>query len=72
LTSSCLQVVFVDVVDELIKKLQSVPKYTVTEIGGEGEKVNTITNYRAINSRTHEADAIKEVSTADMVSHNQR
>ena len=48
------------------------PKYTVTEIGGEGEKVNSITNYRAINSKTHEAEAIKEISTADMVSRNQR
>ncbi|KAL2040419.1 hypothetical protein N7G274_006862 [Stereocaulon virgatum] len=67
LHESGYEVVFVDVVDELIKKLQSVPKYTVTEIGGEGEKVNTITNYRAINSKTHEADAIKEISTADMV-----
>jgi len=29
--------------------------------------VNTITNYRAINSKTHEADVVKEISTADVV-----
>ncbi|KAL2052404.1 hypothetical protein ABVK25_007276 [Lepraria finkii] len=67
LHQSGFEVVFVDVVDKLIEQLQSVPKYTVTEIGGEGEKVNSITNYRAINSKTHEAEAIKEISTADMV-----
>ena len=63
--------VFVDVVDKLIEQLQSVRKYTVTEIGGEGEKVNSITNYRAINSETNEADAVKEIATADMVSQKQ-
>ena len=56
-----------DVMDSIIEKLQSTKSYTVTEIGGEGEKVNTITNYRAINSKTHEADVIKEISTADLV-----
>lgn len=53
--------------DKLIEQLQQTPKYTVTEIGGDGDKVNTITNYRAINSKTHEADAIKEISEADIV-----
>ena len=62
-----LQVVFVDVVDKLIESLQSQKSYTVTEIGAEGEKVNVIDNYRAINSKTHEAEAIKEISTADLV-----
>jgi len=56
-------------VDKLIEQLQQTPKYTVTEIGGEEDKVNTITNYRAINSKTHEADAVKEISSADLVSH---
>lgn len=70
-----LQVVFVDVMDKLIEQLQQTKSYTVTEIGGEGEKVNTISNYRAINSKTHEKDAVEEVSSADMVSchaHHQR
>ena len=62
-----IKVVFVDVMDKLIEQLQQTPKYTVTEIGGDGDKVNTVTNYRAINSKTHEADAIKEISSADLV-----
>ncbi|KAL9102452.1 MAG: hypothetical protein Q9163_002413 [Psora crenata] len=67
LCMSGFEVVFVDVVDKLIESLQSTPTYTVTEVGAEGEKVNTISNYRAINSKTNEADAVKEVSTADLV-----
>ena len=57
-----------DVVETLIEQLQQIPKYTVTEIGGDENKVKTVTNYRAINSKTHEQDAVKEISTADMVS----
>lgn len=67
-TDSCHKVVFVDVLESIIEQLQNHKEYTVTEIGGEGEKVNKITNYRAINSKTHEADVIKEISTADLVS----
>lgn len=59
-----------DVVDALIEQLQNSKSYTVTEIGGDGEKVNTISNYRAINSKTHEADVIHEIATADMVCPN--
>lgn len=54
--------------DSVIEQLQKHKEYTVTEIGGQGEKVNTITNYRAINSKYHEEDVIKEISTADLVS----
>ena len=61
------QVVFVDVMDSIIEQLQKNKSYTVTEIGVEGEKTNTITNYRAINSKTHLDDVIKEISTADLV-----
>ena len=68
LLTSYRQVVFVDVVDKLIEQLQTTKSYTVTEIGGEGEKVNTISNYRAINSKTHEQDAVQEISSADLVS----
>jgi mannitol-1-phosphate 5-dehydrogenase len=60
--------VFIDVVDSIIELLQKNKEYTVTEIGGEGEKVNKITNYRAINSKTHETDVVEEISTADLVS----
>ena len=53
--------------DSLIEQLQNSKEYTVTEISDEGEKVNTIRNYRAINSKHNEADAISEIATADMV-----
>ena len=62
------QVVFVDVLDSIIEQLQKTKEYTVTEIGGEGEKVNKISNYRAFNSKTHEADVVKELETAEIVS----
>ncbi|KAL8776357.1 MAG: hypothetical protein Q9213_008299 [Squamulea squamosa] len=61
------EVVFVDVMDSIIEQLQKTKEYTVTEIGEEGEKVNKITNYRAINSKTHEGDVVEEISTADLV-----
>ena len=56
-----------DVMDSIIDQLQKVDSYTVTEIGPEGEKVNKVTNYRAINSKTHEADVVKEIASADLV-----
>ena len=53
--------------DSIIDQLQKTKSYTVTEIGGEGEKENTITNYRAINSKYHEDDVVKEIASADLV-----
>ncbi|CAF9918117.1 MAG: hypothetical protein ALECFALPRED_000565 [Alectoria fallacina] len=67
LCESGFEVVFVDVMDKLIEQLQQTKSYTVTEIGGDGEKVNTISNYRAINSKTHAKDAVEEISSADLV-----
>ncbi|KAI9795057.1 MAG: hypothetical protein M1816_000079 [Peltula sp. TS41687] len=61
------EIVFADVMDPLINSLQSTPKYTVTEIGTEGEKSFEVNNYRAINSKTHEADVVKELTTAGIV-----
>ena len=61
------EVVFADVMDSLINALQATKSYKVTEIGAEGEHTFDITNYRAINSKTHEADVIKEITTADLV-----
>ena len=67
LSMSGYEVDFVDVVDSIIEQLQKNKSFTVTEIGGDGEKVNTITNYRAINSKTHEADVVKEIENAELV-----
>lgn len=61
------EVVFIDVVDKIIDALKSTPSYEVTEVSEEGEKIKTITNYRAINSKTNEEDVVKEIGTADVV-----
>ncbi|KAL5343948.1 mannitol-1-phosphate 5-dehydrogenase [Aspergillus crustosus] len=61
------EVIFVDVVDDLIASIQKTPSYDITEISEDGEKTKTITNYRALNSKTHEADVVREIATADIV-----
>jgi mannitol-1-phosphate 5-dehydrogenase len=67
LHNSGYEVVFVDVMDNLIKTLQDTPSYTVTEIGEDGERTFTIDHFRAINSK-HEMDkVVHEIATADVV-----
>lgn len=61
------EVVFCDVVDDLIKQMQSTPSYTVSEVSDKGEKTKTVKGYRAVNSRTSEDQAVDEVATADLV-----
>jgi mannitol-1-phosphate 5-dehydrogenase len=53
--------------DALIDRINATPSYRVIEVGSEGTTENTITNYRAINSKTHEEDLIEEIRTADIV-----
>jgi mannitol-1-phosphate 5-dehydrogenase len=60
------QVVFADVVDELIDGLNTNPSYRVREVGLEsGEEV--VDNYRAINSRADEPAVAAEIASADIV-----
>ncbi|KAL4743763.1 mannitol-1-phosphate 5-dehydrogenase [Aspergillus similis] len=61
------EVIFVDVVDDLIASIQKTPSYDITEISEDGEKTKKITNYRALNSKSHEADVVQEIATADIV-----
>ncbi|KAL4897847.1 mannitol-1-phosphate 5-dehydrogenase [Aspergillus ambiguus] len=61
------EVVFVDVMDSVVTELQTTPFYSVTEVSKDGENTKKISNYRAINSKTHESDAVKEIATADVV-----
>jgi len=61
------EVVFVDVMDAIIDALKGATSYTVTEVGDDGTKETTVTNFRAINSKTDEAAVIEEISTADTV-----
>lgn len=67
LHNSGYEVIFADVVDAVVDKLNAQPSYKVIEVGAEGTTENVITNYRAINSKTHEQDLIEEIATADVV-----
>lgn len=67
LHKSDYEVVFVDVNDELINLINSHPSYVVTEVGLERTLTFEITHYRAINSKTHMSEVIKEIATADLV-----
>ncbi|KAH8680623.1 mannitol-1-phosphate 5-dehydrogenase-like protein [Xylariales sp. PMI_506] len=67
LHESGYEVVFADVMDDVVNKLNKTPSYKVIEVGAEGTDTKTITNYRAINSKYNEAELIDEISTADVV-----
>jgi mannitol-1-phosphate 5-dehydrogenase len=60
------QVVFVDVVDELIDALNRTPSYLVKEVGLESRE-ERVDNYRAINSRGDEPAAVAEIASAGIV-----
>ena len=53
--------------DSIIDQLQKSKSYKVIQVGAEGNSTTTISNYRAINSKTNEADVIDEITTADIV-----
>jgi mannitol-1-phosphate 5-dehydrogenase len=60
------QVVFADVVDELIDALNSTPSYLVKEVGFEPAE-HRVDNYRAVNSRSDEPAVVAEIASADIV-----
>ena len=60
------QVVFADVVDELIDALNSTPSYLVKEVGLDSSE-ERVDNYRAINSRGDEPAVVDEIASADIV-----
>ena len=60
------EVVFADVMDDLIDALATSSSYTVHAVGTEGYD-ETVDNYRALNSKTHEVDVIAAVAQADIV-----
>ncbi|KAL2196954.1 mannitol dehydrogenase C-terminal domain-containing protein [Corynascus similis CBS 632.67] len=67
LHNSGYEVIFAEVNEDTVSKLNSQKSYKVIEVGADGTSESTITNYRAINSRTHEADLVQEIATADLV-----
>src|SRR5919204_5744491 len=60
------EVVFADVVDELIDGLNGTPSYLVKEVGLESAE-ERVDNYRAINSRRDEPAVVAEIARADIV-----
>lgn len=60
-------VVFVDVVDDLIDRINATKSYKITEVGEDGQKSKTITNYRAINSKYNMDDVVQQIANADIV-----
>ncbi|KAK4947903.1 hypothetical protein LTR10_013411 [Elasticomyces elasticus] len=67
LHESGFDVVFVDVVDDLINKISSTKSYKITEVGPEGESSKTITNYRALNSKHSMPEVVDTIANADVV-----
>lgn len=67
LHNSGYEVIFSEVNDATVGKLNAQKSYRVIEVGADGTTESTITNYRAINSRTHEAELVREIATADLV-----
>ncbi len=60
------EVVFADVADALIDQLAAADSYDVHEVG-ENPTVRTVDNFRALNSSTQEAELVREIATADIV-----
>jgi len=50
-----------------VENLNKHKSYKVIMVGADGNEEKLITNYRAINSKTHQEDVIKEITTADLV-----
>ncbi|KIX09978.1 uncharacterized protein Z518_01059 [Rhinocladiella mackenziei CBS 650.93] len=67
LHESGYEVIFVDVVDDLIDRINSSKSYKITEVGEEGERSKIITNYRAINSKYKMDEVIQCIADADVV-----
>ena len=66
LHASGYEVIFADVSEELIGALQAQDSYKVIEVG-EDAKTHIVDGYRAINSKSHEAEVISAIAAADIV-----
>ncbi|OQV10866.1 Mannitol dehydrogenase Rossmann domain-containing protein [Cladophialophora immunda] len=61
------EVIFVDIVDDLVNRINACKLYKITEVGEDGEKSKVITNYRAINSKYDMDEVVKCIAEADIV-----
>jgi mannitol-1-phosphate 5-dehydrogenase len=62
LHESGFKVVFVDVVDDLINRINDSKSYKITEVGEDGEKTKTISNYTAVST-----DLVRSVPKAPLM-----
>jgi mannitol-1-phosphate 5-dehydrogenase len=53
--------------DSIIDLLNEKGEYDVIQVGNDSEDDTVVANFRAINSKTHEADLVKEISEAEVV-----
>lgn len=60
------ELVFADVNDELIGALRDAGSYEVREVGPQ-PRAHRVDRFRALNSRSEEAEVIAEIATADIV-----
>lgn len=67
LMASGYEVVFADVNSDLVLALNASTSYDVHAIGGDSDSTTTVTGYRAIDNRLDESEAVREISTADIV-----
>jgi len=66
LHASGYEVIFADVSEELIGALQAQDSYKVIEVG-QNANTHIVDNYRAINPKTHEADVVAAIASAEIV-----
>ncbi|MES2092985.1 MAG: mannitol-1-phosphate 5-dehydrogenase [Actinomycetota bacterium] len=66
LHASGYEVIFADVDDDIIAQLQAAESYHVHEVG-EDSASRIVDNFRALNSRTQEADVVAAIAAADIV-----
>ncbi len=66
LHESGYRVIFADVNDAIIAELQAAESYRVHEVGEESRS-SVVDDFRAINSRTHEAEVVAAIAAADIV-----
>jgi len=67
LHKSGYEVIFVDIIDQVINDLNSSNEYRVTEIGEDGEKTFHIDHFRAINSKYDMPKVVDAIANADIV-----
>ncbi|MDI6452806.1 hypothetical protein [Peloplasma aerotolerans] len=67
LSQSGYEVIFLDINEKIIDTLNKDRKYKITTVSNENEQQIIIENIRAINTKTHEKEAIDAIATCDLM-----